>query len=232
MALPQSRIKRLLAANRSEIAIRVFRSAHELGIRTIAIYSEEDRFSLHRYKAEEAYLIGSGMDPIQAYLNVENVVALAVEKRVDAIHPGYGFLSENPVFARACADAGILFVGPRPEILEQLGDKTAARALAARLGVPILQGSDAPLSDLEQARGLASAMGFPVILKAAHGGGGRGMRVVTREAELEAQFLEAQRESLSAFGREEIFLERFVSRARHLEVQILGEPAWQSGPSL
>ena len=223
MASPQSRIKRLLAANRSEIAIRVFRSAHELGIRTIALYSEEDRFSLHRYKADEAYLIGSGMDPIQAYLNVDNVIALAVEKRVDAIHPGYGFLSESPALAGACADAGILFIGPRPEILEQLGDKTVARGLAAQLGVPILQGSEAPLSDLDEARSLAAAMGYPVMLKAAHGGGGRGMRVVSREAELEAQFQEARRESASAFGREEIFLERFLSRARHLEVQILGD---------
>ena len=171
-------ITKLLVANRSEIATRVFRSAHELGIRTVAIYAHEDRFALHRFKADESYLVGKPGEPIRSYLDIEGIVGLAKDHGVDAIHPGYGFLSENPGFARACAAAGITFVGPRVELLQTLGDKTAARELADKAGVPILAGSSKPVSSLADAQQIAGQLGYPVILKAAHGGGGRGMRVV------------------------------------------------------
>ncbi|NBT13592.1 MAG: pyruvate carboxylase, partial [Planctomycetia bacterium] len=164
-------IKKLLVANRSEIAIRVFRSAHELGIRTVAIYAHEDRFALHRFKADEAYLVGKPGEPLRSYLDIESIVALAKQRDVDAIHPGYGFLSENPRFAAACEQAGITFVGPRVELLEMLGDKTAARDLARRAGVPILAGSPKPVTSPADALTIAKELGWPVILKAAHGGG-------------------------------------------------------------
>src|SRR5215208_6635347 len=155
--------QKLLVANRSEIAIRVFRSAHELGIRTVAIYSHEDRFALHRFKAEEAYPVGTPGEPIRAYLDIPGIVGLAQRIGVDAIHPGYGFLSENAGFARACAEAGIAFVGPRPEILDPLGDKVAGRPIALQAGVPILAGSDAPVQSIEEAREIAGKLGYPVM---------------------------------------------------------------------
>jgi pyruvate carboxylase len=216
-------ITKLLVANRSEIAIRVFRSAHELGIRTVAIYAHEDRFALHRFKADEAYLVGKPGEPIRSYLDIPGIVALAKDRGVDAIHPGYGFLSENPEFAAACSAAGITFVGPRVELLKTLGDKTAARELAARAGVPILAGSAQPLSSLADAKKIARDLGYPVILKAAHGGGGRGMRVVRGEEELAVALESAQRESKTAFGSASVFVEKFIQRARHIEVQLLGD---------
>jgi pyruvate carboxylase len=216
-------ITKLLVANRSEIAIRVFRSAHELGIRTVAIYAHEDRFALHRFKADEAYLVGKPGEPIRSYLDIPGIVALAKDRGVDAIHPGYGFLSENPEFAAACIAAGITFVGPRVELLKTLGDKTAARELAARAGVPILAGSAEPLSSLADAKKIARDLGYPVILKAAHGGGGRGMRVVRGEEELAVALESAQRESKTAFGSASVFVEKFIQRARHIEVQLLGD---------
>src|SRR5215467_9539057 len=164
-------IRKLLVANRSEIAIRVFRTATELGIRTVAVYSHEDRFALHRFKADEAYRIGKTGEPIRAYLDIPGIVALAKQHEVDAIHPGYGFLSENPAFARACREAGLIFVGPRIEILEQLGDKVAARALAQKAGVRILPGTAAVAA--AEARTAARKLGYPIIVKAAMGGGGR-----------------------------------------------------------
>jgi len=170
-------IRRLLAANRSEIAIRVFRTAHELDIRTIAIYSHEDRFALHRFKADEAYPIGQAGSPIRAYLDIDAIVALARLHDVDAIHPGYGFLAENSKFATACRRAGLTFVGPREQILEQLGDKVVARRIAQEARVPILPGSEAALRNNAEARTVARKLGYPVIVKAAMGGGGRGMRV-------------------------------------------------------
>src|SRR5262245_49935947 len=172
------RVRKLMVANRSEIAIRVFRSAHELGIRTVAIYSHEDRFALHRFKADEAYQVGKPGEPIRAYLDIPGIVQLAKDVGVDAIHPGYGFLSENATFAKACVDAGIRFVGPRPEVLEQLGDKVTARAIANKAKVPVLSGGDSPVSTIDAAKQLAVKLGYPVIIKAAMGGGGRGMRVV------------------------------------------------------
>src|ERR1700722_5815571 len=160
-ALPPHPIRKLLVANRGEIAIRVFRTAHELGIRTVAIYSHEDRFSLHRFKADEAYQIGNPGEPIPAYLDIPAVVALAKQYGVDAIHPGYGFLSENAQFARACQDAGLIFIGPRVEILEQLGDKVVARRIAQQANVPVLSGSDAAVTSNDEARKLAEKLGYP-----------------------------------------------------------------------
>jgi pyruvate carboxylase len=216
-------IKKLLAANRSEIAIRVFRASHELGIRTVAIYSHEDRYALHRFKADEAYLIGHAGEPLRAYLDIDAVIAVCREHGVDAVHPGYGFLSENPGLCRACNEAGITFVGPRVELLEQLGDKTAARELANQAGVPILGGSQRALSSVNEAKQVAKQLGYPVILKAAHGGGGRGMRVVRAEAELGPNLEQAQREAAAAFGSGDVFVEKFIRRARHIEVQLLGD---------
>ena len=171
-------MKKLLALNRSEIAIRILRAANELGLRTVAIYSAEDRLALHRFKADEAYLIGEGKGPVEAYLDVEGIVALAREKEVDAIHPGYGFLSENPALPRACERAGITFIGPSAELLELLGDKTAARRLAEKAGIPVVPGTETAVSDPGEAEQVAARIGFPLIVKAAFGGGGRGMRVV------------------------------------------------------
>jgi pyruvate carboxylase len=216
-------IRKLLAANRSEIAIRIFRAANELGLRTVAIYSQEDRLALHRFKADEAYQVGSGKGPVEAYLDVAGIVALAKAKDVDAIHPGYGFLSENAELARACQKAGITFIGPPPHLLELLGDKTAARRLAYSAGVPVLPGAEKPVESAAEARQIAQHIGYPVIVKAAMGGGGRGMRVVPDARQLEALLEEAQGEARSAFGDASVFVEKYLPRARHLEVQILGD---------
>src|ERR1700676_5800941 len=216
-------IRKLLAANRSEIAIRIFRAANELGLRTIGIYSQEDRLALHRFKADEAYQVGAGKGPVVAYLDIAGIVALAKEKGVDAIHPGYGFLSENPAFARACQKAGIAFIGPTPELLELLGDRTAARRLAESAGVPVLPGTEESITSAAEARKFAATIGYPVIVKAAMGGGGRGMRVVRNESELDQRLEEAQGEAKSAFGDASVFLEKYLPRARHLEVQILAD---------
>ncbi len=216
-------IKKLLAANRSEIAIRIFRAANELGLRTVAIYSQEDRLSLHRFKADEAYQVGAGKGPVEAYLDIAGIVDVAREKGVDAIHPGYGFLSENPALAKACQKAGIIFVGPTPELLALLGDKTAARKLAASAGVPVLAGTEEAVSSSEEAQRIARKIGFPLMIKAAMGGGGRGMRVVHEESQLDDRLEEARGEALSAFGNASVFLEKYVARARHLEVQILAD---------
>ncbi|HVU90202.1 MAG TPA: pyruvate carboxylase [Pirellulales bacterium] len=215
--------RKLLVANRSEIAIRVFRAAHELDIRTVAIYSHEDRFALHRLKADEAYPIGKPGEPLRSYLDIDGIVDIAVRHGVDAIHPGYGFLAENPGLPRAANKAGIVVCGPPPEVLEQLGDKVMARGLAASVGVPILAGSNQPLASADEALKLAEKLGYPVMLKAAKGGGGRGMRVVNAAAELPNSLAQAQREALSAFGSDEVFLEKFIPRPRHIEVQLLGD---------
>ena len=223
MSLPLRPIRKLLVANRSEIAIRVFRSAHELGIRTVAIYSHEDRFALHRFKADEAYRVGKPGEPIRAYLDISGIIALAKDIGVDAIHPGYGFLSENAHFARACAEADIIFVGPRPEILEALGDKVAARKIARQAGVPVLSGSEEPIRQPAEAVEIAERLGYPVMVKASMGGGGRGMRAVLSPDQLLAAIESAQREAGAAFGVADVFLEKLVRRARHIEVQLLGD---------
>ncbi len=215
--------KRLLVANRSEIAIRVFRAATELGMRTVAIYAQEDRLGIHRFKADEAYLVGQGKGPVGAYLDIEGIVTLAKEKGVELIHPGYGFLSENAEFAEACAKAGITFVGPRPELLRLMGDKTAARGLAKKIGVPTLPGTDDPIENREEALRVAKEIGFPLIIKAAFGGGGRGMRAVHKAADLADLLDEARGEAGQAFGNPAVFLEKYIPHAKHIEVQILGD---------
>ncbi len=216
-------MKKLLAANRGEIAIRIMRAATELGLRTAAIYSQEDKLSLHRFKADEAYRVGKDKGPVAAYLDIEGIVAVAKEHEVDAIHPGYGFLSENPAFARACGEAGITFVGPPPELLDSLGDKLSARKLAQKAGVAVVPGTEDPVADPAEAVEVARKIGFPVIVKAAFGGGGRGMRVVETEHDLAAKIEEAQKEATLAFGNGAVFVERFVPRARHIEVQVLAD---------
>ncbi|MGB8167544.1 MAG: pyruvate carboxylase [Chthoniobacteraceae bacterium] len=218
-----SRQKKLLVANRSEIAIRVFRAATELGLRTVAIYAQEDRFCMHRFKADEAYLVGEGKGPVGAYLDIEGIIAIAKEHGVDLIHPGYGFLSENANFARACRAAGIEFVGPKAELLELMGDKVAARALTQKLKVPTLPGTEDPVSDRGEALKIAAHIGFPLIIKAAFGGGGRGMRVVHKAGDLDALLDEAQGEAERAFGNPAVFLEKYIPRAKHIEVQVLGD---------
>jgi pyruvate carboxylase len=216
-------MRKLLVANRSEIAIRVFRTAHELGIRTVAIYSYEDRFALHRFKADEAYLAGKAGEPIRSYLDIEAIIGLARQYEVDAIHPGYGFLSENAAFARACQAAGITFVGPRPEILDQLGDKVVARRIAQQAGVAVLGGSSDRVKSLADAKTLARKLGYPVMVKAAMGGGGRGMRAVQTPDQLEPAIESARREAGTAFGVPDVFLEKLVQHARHIEVQLIGD---------
>jgi len=217
------RIRSLLVANRGEIAIRVMRAATELGIRTVAIYSQEDRFSLHRMKADESYLVGAGRTPVDAYLDIADIVRIAQAAQVDAIHPGYGFLSENPAFAEACAEAGLIFVGPTPQIMRRLGNKVSARELAVSAGVPVMPATPPlPRDDAESAR-LAAAVGYPVMLKASWGGGGRGMRVVASESELAEKVAAARREAKAAFGNDEVYLEKLVVHARHIEVQLLGD---------
>ena len=217
------RITKLLVANRSEIAIRIFRSATELRIRTVAIYTHEDRYALHRFKADEAYMIGKPGEPIRAYLDIPAIIRIAKDCGADAIHPGYGFLSENPALAKACEEAGITFVGPTVKILEQLGDKITAREIAKTAGVPVLGGSSAPISSLADGKKLAESLKYPVILKAAKGGGGRGMRVVNTPDEFGPLFEQAQRESQNAFGSPDIFVEKFIPQPRHIEVQLLGD---------
>src|ERR1043165_428762 len=214
---------KLLAANRSEIAIRIFRAATDLGLRTVAIYAQADRFSIHRFKADEAYMVGEGKGPVAAYLDIHGIVALAKQTGAEAIHPGYGFLSENAEFARACERAGIIFVGPRPELLDMMGDKTAARALAQKINVPTLPGTENPITDRDEALKIANSIGFPLIIKAAFGGGGRGMRVVHKPGELDALLDEAQEEAGRAFGNPAVFLEKYIPNAKHIEVQILGD---------
>ena len=218
-----NRQRKLLVANRSEIAIRIFRAATELGFRTVAIYAAEDRLAIHRFKADEAYVVGEGKGPVGAYLDIPSIIALAKEKGVEFIHPGYGFLSENAEFAKACAEAGITFVGPRVELLRNMGDKTAARALAQKVGVPVLPGTEDAIENRGEALKTAKEIGFPLIIKAAFGGGGRGMRVVTKPGDLADLLDEAQGEAGRAFGNSAVFLERYIPRAKHIEVQILGD---------
>ncbi|MFM2196605.1 MAG: hypothetical protein RLZZ505_37 [Verrucomicrobiota bacterium] len=212
-----------MAANRGEIAIRIFRAATELGLRTVSIFAEEDRFSIHRFKADEAYQLDPSKGPVGAYLDYEGIVKLAKSKGVTMIHPGYGFLSENPNFARACAREGIIFIGPSPELLENMGDKTAARALAHKFNVPTLPGTEEPITDPDVALTVAHEIGFPLIIKAAFGGGGRGMRVVEKPSQLPGLLAEARAEAENAFGNPAVFLERYIKRAKHIEVQILGD---------
>jgi pyruvate carboxylase len=217
------KINKLLVANRSEIAIRVMRAASELGIRTVAIYANEDRFALHCFKADESYCVGGGQKPIAAYLDIDEILRVAKEARVDAIHPGYGFLSENPDFAEACQRAGLIFIGPSPEVMRTLGNKVAARNVAMAAGVPVMPATPPLPKDLAEAQAMAEKIGYPLMLKASWGGGGRGMRVIENADDLVGQLDAARREALSAFGNDEVYLEKLVRNARHIEVQILGD---------
>lgn len=217
------KIKKLLIANRGEIAIRILRAAAELGLKTVSIYTYEDRFSPHRYKADEAYQIGADDEPLKPYLDIEGIIQIAKRYGVSAIHPGYGFLSENVRFARRCREEGIVFVGPSPEAMEKLGDKVAAKEIALAAGLPIIQDSREPLNSLEIARKEADRIGYPLMMKAAAGGGGRGMRVLRKPDELEKAYNDARNEALKAFGDNTVFLEKYIDSPKHIEVQILGD---------
>ncbi len=214
--------KKLLIANRGEIAIRISRACRELGIGGVAVYSEADRSSLHVRLAEEAYPIGPAPSR-ESYLRIDKLIEVARRAGCDALHPGYGFLAENPALARACADAGITFTGPSAAAMEQMGSKTAARQLARRAGVPTVPGAVDPLERLDDARALAREMGFPVLLKAVAGGGGKGMRLVAGEAEMAAAWRDAGSEALNAFGDARLYLEKYLERPRHIEMQILAD---------
>ncbi|SOZ15872.1 putative Pyruvate carboxylase [Cupriavidus taiwanensis] len=216
-------IQSLLIANRSEIAIRVMRAAAEMNVRTVAIYSKEDRLALHRFKADESYLVGEGKKPLAAYLDIDDILRIARQAGVDAIHPGYGFLSENPEFAQAVIDAGIRWIGPLPEVMRKLGNKVAARNAAIAAGVPVMPATEPLPHDLDACKRLAAGIGYPLMLKASWGGGGRGMRVLESEQDLEGALAAARREALAAFGNDEVYVEKLVRNARHVEVQVLGD---------
>ena len=214
---------KILIANRGEIAIRIMRAANEMGKRTVAVYAEEDKLSLHRFKSDEAYRIGEGMGPVAAYLSIEEIIRVAKECGADAIHPGYGLLSENPDFVDACVAAGITFIGPKAATMRKLGDKASARKVAIEAGVPVVPATDVLPDDMDEVRRMAAEVGYPFMLKASWGGGGRGMRRIMSEDELEDMVLEGKREAEAAFGNGEGYLERLVQKARHVEVQVLGD---------
>jgi pyruvate carboxylase len=215
--------KKILIANRGEIAIRVMRAANEMGKKTVAVYAEEDKLSLHRFKADEAYLIGEGLSPVGAYLSISEIIRVAKESGADAIHPGYGLLSENPDLVEACDQNGITFIGPRAETMRALGDKASARRVAIEAGVPVIPATEVLGNDFAAIKAQAAEVGYPLMLKASWGGGGRGMRPVNNPEELEAKVLEGRREAEAAFGNGEGYLEKMILRARHVEVQILGD---------
>ncbi|XP_068682067.1 pyruvate carboxylase, mitochondrial-like [Montipora capricornis] len=219
----RTQIKKILVANRGEIAIRVFRAAAEAGIETVAIYSEQDANLMHRQKADEAYLIGKGMPPVAAYLNIPEIIKIAKETETDAIHPGYGFLSERANFAEACVKNGLIFIGPSPSIVKLMGDKVEARKVAINAGVPVVPGTETPIRTAEEAKAFCEEHGLPVITKAAYGGGGRGMRVVHKMEDVEEYFNLASNEAFAAFGDGSMFIERFVAKPRHIEVQVVGD---------
>ncbi|MBW8050045.1 MAG: pyruvate carboxylase [Cytophagales bacterium] len=217
------KIKKILVANRGEIAIRIFRACVEIGLKTVAIYTYEDRYSQHRYKADESYQVGKDNEPLKPYLDIDEIINIAREKNVDAIHPGYGFLSENSRFASKCEENGIIFIGPRPEVISALGDKISARKIAKQNNIPVIEGNAGDLKDAAAALKEAQRIGFPVMLKATAGGGGRGMRVVRNKEEMENAFYEAQREALNAFGDGTLLIEKFIENPKHIEVQIVGD---------
>jgi pyruvate carboxylase len=215
--------EKVLVANRGEIAMRVFRACHDLGLQTIAIYSNEDTYSLFRTAADESYLIGENESPLGAYLDIPRIIELAKKHGADAIHPGYGFLSENGDFARACENAGIKFIGPTSQVLDRMGDKLSAKALAISCGVATTPGTHEPIASRQEAQRLAQEFGFPVILKAAAGGGGRGMRRCDNRRGGGRQLRPGQGEAKKAFGNDDIFMEKFLVQPKHIEVQVLGD---------
>lgn len=217
------KIKSVLVANRGEIAIRVFRACYEMGIRTVAIYSKEDTLSLHRNKADEAYLVGEGKKPVEAYLDIDDIIRIAKEHDVDAIHPGYGFLSENAEFAKRCQEEGIIFIGPRLEHLIMFGDKVNAREQAKLAQIPMIPGSDGPLKDFDQLEAFAAEHGYPLMIKAVNGGGGRGMREVAKHEDLREAYDRAKSEAKAAFGDDRVYVEKLIVEPKHIEVQIMGD---------
>ncbi len=217
------KFKRVLVANRGEIAIRVFRACRELGIRSVAIYSEEDSLSLFRTKADESYLIGQGKSPLEAYLDIDEIISLALNKGVDAIHPGYGFLAENADFAQKCEEAGITFIGPKYDVMSKLGDKISSKIVAKEAGIPTIPGIEKPINSDTEAVAFSKEAGYPVMIKAAAGGGGRGMRVAHSEKELLDNFHNARSEAKKAFGNDSMFIEKYLEKPKHIEVQILGD---------
>jgi pyruvate carboxylase len=217
------KISKVLVANRGEIAIRIFRACTELDIRTVAIYSKEDTGSYHRYKADEAYLVGEGKKPIEAYLDIEGIIEIAKANGVDAVHPGYGFLSENKEFADRCREEGIIFIGPDEKHLDVFGDKVKARQAAIDANIPVIPGSDGPVDSLDEVKSFAEQHGFPIIIKASMGGGGRGMRIVRSENSLAESYERAKSEAKAAFGKDEVYVEKFLDKPKHIEVQILGD---------
>ena len=219
----ERRIKKLLVANRGEIAIRVMRACQELGIRTVAIYSKEDKYSLFRTKADEAYLIGEKKGPVEAYLGIDEIINLAKKKGVDAIHPGYGFLSENADFARKCEENNIVFIGPKSHMIDALGDKISSKEIAINAGVAVVPGMNEVIQTVEIALDFADKAGYPIILKASAGGGGRGMRVVRERSDLPQAFRSAKSEALKAFGNDAMFIEKYLENPKHIEVQVLGD---------
>lgn len=217
------KIEKVLVANRGEIAIRVFRACTELNIRTVAIYSKEDSGSYHRYKADEAYLVGEGKKPIDAYLDIEGIIEIAKSSNVDAIHPGYGFLSENIQFAKRCVEEGITFIGPNTNHLDMFGDKVKAKEQAILANIPVIPGSNGPVSSLSEVQDFGQQHGYPIIIKASLGGGGRGMRIVNHAEEVTEAFTRAKSEAKAAFGNDEVYVEKFIKNPKHIEVQILGD---------
>ncbi len=217
------KIKKVLVANRGEIAIRIFRACTEIGLRTVGIYTFEDRYALHRYKADESYQIGAKTEPLKPYLDIAAIIKVAKENNVDAIHPGYGFLSENAEFAQKCEENGIIFIGPKVSVLRSLGDKVKAKEVAVKNNVPIIQSNKEALSSIDIALEEANNIGYPVMLKAASGGGGRGMRVINNDEQLKSAFTESKREALNAFGDDTVFLEKFVANPKHIEIQIVAD---------
>ena len=217
------KIKKILCANRGEIAIRVFRAATELGINTVAIYSEEDKYSLHRYKADEAYLVGKGLEPVAAYLNIDEIIDIALRHGVDAIHPGYGFLAESREFAEKCKEAGINFIGPEPEVLELFGDKLLSKQLALKCGVPVIGGSEGNVSSTDEVKKIAKDIGYPIMMKATAGGGGRGIRIAFNDNDVDENFESLKREAKKSFGRDDVIVEKYLPAPKHIEVQILAD---------
>lgn len=216
-------MKKVLVANRGEIAIRIFRALTELNIHTVGIYAQEDEGSVHRFKADEAYLVGKGKKPIEAYLDIEDIIRIAKDSGAEAVHPGYGFLSENIDFAKRCQEEGLIFIGPTLHHLDIFGDKIKAKKAAVEAGIPSIPGSDGPVSSIEEVKTFGATFGYPIMVKAALGGGGRGMRVIYQEAEIEESYKRAQSEAKAAFGNDEIYVERYIQDPKHIEVQILGD---------
>ena len=217
------KIKKVLVANRGEIAIRIFRACTEINVKTVGVYTFEDRYSLHRYKADESYQIGEDKAPLKPYLDIDEIIRVALESGADAIHPGYGFLSENAKLAQQCKDNGLIFVGPKVSVLQSLGDKITAKEVAVANNIPVIRSNTKPLENIEIALSEAEIIGYPVMLKAASGGGGRGMRVIRKADELKRAFNESKREALNAFGDDTVFLEKFVENPKHIEIQIVAD---------